>query len=298
MAGSKEIRTKIKSVQNTRKITKAMEMVSAAKLRRSQGRVTAGRPFADKLGEVLGRLVASIRASEGESLSHPLLEAREVKRVLYVAMAAERGLAGGYNANVIRQLGAILDEETRAVEVIVLGRKLRDYVRQRGITPFDEYLFLGDEIEFALAKEIAGKLMELFQSGEFDEINLIYTEFVSAMSQRPVVAKLLPIDDPGGKAAGEEESESEVAIDYLYEPSKKQVIDILLPRYVETQVYRAMMEAKTSEHAARMTAMRSASDNAGEMIEALTLSFNRARQASITKEISEIVGGAAAISGE
>lgn len=275
-----------------RQITKAMEMVAAAKLRRAQTRVTASRPFTDKLREVLARLVSAARKGEnGERLKHPLLEVREAKRVLYVVITADRGLAGGYNANIIRKLQGILEEETRELEIVAIGRKGRDFLRKIDITPLREYTQLGDEIAFSDARTIARELMEDFTSGRFDEINLLYTEFVSAITQRPIVERLLPVEEPA-------DQEDEGAVEYIYEPSPENVINILLPRFVETEVYGALMEAKASELGARMTAMRSASDNATEMIDELTLNYNRARQAGITKEISEIVGGAEAIAAD
>lgn len=294
MAGQsvRDIRRRITSVKNMRQITKAMEMVAAAKLRRAQTQVTASRPFTDKLREVLARLVSAARKAEGGGrVNHPLLEVREVKRVLYVVVTADRGLAGGYNANVIRRLQGILDEETREVEIVAIGRKGRDFLRKRGTPPLREYVQLGDEISFSVAKAVAGELMDDFTSGRFDEINLLYTEFVSAMTQRPIVERLLPVEEP-------EDQGEEGAVEYIYEPSPESVINILLPRFVETEVYGALMEAKASELGARMTAMRSASDNATEMIDELTLNYNRARQAGITKEISEIVGGAEAIAAD
>jgi len=291
MAGQsvRDIKRRISSVKNMRQITKAMEMVAAAKLRRAQTQVTANRPFTDKLREVLARVVSAARKSEA-GLRHPLLEQREVKRVLYVVITADRGLAGGYNANIIRRLQSILDEETREVAVIAIGRKGRDYLRKKGVVPLREHVQLGDEIQYSVARSIAAELMDEFTSGRFDEINILYTEFISAMSQRPVVKRLLPVEAPAG--------ESDEAVEYIYEPSPERVINILLPRFVETEVFGALMEAKASELGARMTAMRNASDNATEMIEQLTLNYNRARQAGITKEISEIVGGAEAIAAE
>ena len=301
----RDIKRRISSIKNTQQITKALEMVSAAKLRRTQNRVVASRPFADKLREVLVRLVASARAGEkGGSLSHPLLEAREVKRVLYVVVSADRGLAGAYNSNILRRLRAVLDEEEREWDVVAIGRKVRDFLRKREIEPVAEYTQLGDDVDWTTARQIAGYLMEAFTSGGYDAVYLLYTEFISAISQRPRLEQVLPIVDPGAarrsaldrRGARQPEAEAgQAAAEYLYEPSADSVLKILLPRYVETEVYRALMEAKASEHGARMTAMRNASDNAGELIEALTLSFNRARQASITKEISEIVGGAEAL---
>lgn len=289
----RDIKRRISSFKNMKQITKAMEMVSAAKLRRSQRQATEGRPFADKLQEVLVRLVESARGDSDAEIAHPLLEKREIKRTLYVAVTADRGLAGGYNANIIRRLATLLDEAKTEVGVVAIGRRGRDYLRKRGIVPVDEYVQMGDEIDYMEAKAIAGRLMQYFTSGQYDAIYLLYTQFVSAISHRPVVEQVLPITAPTGSGEG-----GSAAREYIYEPSGDSVLNMLLPRYVETEVYRALMEAKASEHAARMTAMRNASDNAQELIESLTLSFNRARQASITKEISEIVGGAEALAAE
>lgn len=290
----RDIKRRISSFKNMQQITKAMEMVSAAKLRRAQRQATESRPFANKLEEVLARLVESARSGEsGGAFAHPLLEQREVKRTLYVVVTADRGLAGGYNVNILRRLAGVLKQSETEVGVVAVGRKTMDFLRKREMTPVADYAYLGDEIEYAVAKEIAGRLMELFVSGEYDAIHLIYTQFMSAISQRPVTQQVLPI-----KAPEHSPGEGSVAGEYLYEPSGDSVLNILLPRYVETEVYRALMEAKASEHGARMTAMRSASDNADDLIDSLTLTFNRARQASITKEISEIVGGAEALAAE
>lgn len=298
----RDIKRRIASVKNTQQITKAMEMVAAAKLRRVQNQVVASRPFANKLREVLGRLVASARGNEGAgALEHPLIEVRSVERVLYVVIAADRGLAGGYNANVLRRFQQTYTADDRQKGVVVIGRKARDFVRKMGIEPLEEHILLGDEIDFHKAKAIANDLMDAFTQRHYDEIHVIYTEFVSAISQRPKVERLLPISQSAAEEASDHGTSTDEGVvegvEYLYEPSPDAVLNILLPRYVETEVYRALMEAKASELGARMTAMRSASDNAGEMIEALTLSFNRARQASITTEISEIVGGAEALAG-
>lgn len=295
MAGqsTRDIKRRITSVKNTQQITKAMEMVAAAKLRRVQSQATQGRPFAEKLREVLVRLVTAARGrEEAASLEHPLLERRDVKRVLYVVVSADRGLAGGYNANLLRCAWMELEGEEREYEIVAIGRKARDFFEKRGIARRADHVQLGDDIDYAFARSLAHELMAAFTEKEFDEINLIYTRFISAVSQQPVVERLLPIEDPAAEAEGSDES-----LEYLYEPSPEAVLGILLPRYVETEVYRALMESKASELGARMTAMRNASDNAEEMIDALTLSYNRARQASITTEISEIVGGAEALTG-
>lgn len=298
MAGQsvRDIRRRITSVKNTQQITKAMEMVSAAKLRRSQHQVTAGRPFAAKLREVLARLTQAHKGGDGaKAPEHPLLDVREVKKVLYVLITADRGLAGGYNANLIRHFAGIQEDETRETAVIAIGRKGRDYLVKSGTKPLHEYLYIGDEVDYYFARQLAGQLMDYFTSGQYDEINLVYSQFISAVTQRPSMMRLLPLDE--AVSTVEEESE-EQGIDYIYEPDPQSVLGILLPRYVETEVYRILLESKASEHGARMTAMRNASDNAEEMIEMLTLTYNRARQAGITKEISEIVGGAEAIAAD
>lgn len=302
MAGQsmRDIKRRIRSVKNTQQITKAMEMVAAAKLRRSQQQVEAARPFAEKLHTVLTRLARS-QAEAAKPIEHPLLEVREVNRVAYVLVTADRGLAGGYNANIIRRASQAYQAEEREKALITVGRKGRDYFVRRGVTPYSEYSQLGDEIDFTEARRIAQELISAYESKAFDEIHLIYTAFVSAGVQRPTTTRLLPLETPAGDEAGSQTADSASgdgeALEYIYEPNPEAVLRILIPRYLETQVYRVLMEAKASELGARMVAMRNASDNAQEMIGELTLSFNRARQASITKELSEIVGGANALAG-
>ncbi|NLL18609.1 MAG: F0F1 ATP synthase subunit gamma [Clostridia bacterium] len=285
MAGMRDIKRRIRSIQSTQHITKAMKTVSAAKLRKTQAKVIAARPYSDKLAEVLGRLLADVGQYE-----HPLLATKEGNRVAYVVLTGERGFAGGYNTNVARLTEATIKENPQEDAVIIpVGRKGRDYFRRRGGNILREYLDIGDDPHYIQARELARELAALFEQGEVDKIYLVYTRFYSAIRHKPVVQQLLPVT-----AAPKEEEKAE-EIEYLYEPMKEGVLDTLVPRYLEVQMYRALLEAKTSEHGARMTAMESASDNAAEMIDKLTLSFNRARQAAITNEISEIVGGAAAL---
>lgn len=283
MAGMRDIKRRIRSVQNTQQITKAMKMVAAAKLRKAQARVVAARPYTDKLQEVLLRLVGTI-----EDFQHPLLESRPVQKVGYVVLAADRGLCGGYNANILRLAHRTLAEHDNAA-VVAVGRKARDYFRRRHFELVRDYVDLGDEPNYIQARELARQITGMYQEGVFDEVHLIYTEFISAIRQKQSIIKLLPIVKPDGEPAPDHQTA------YIYEPSPQEVLNTLLPRYVETIVYRALLEAKASEHGARMTAMGAATDNAAELIRKLTLSFNRARQAAITKEISEIVGGAAAL---
>lgn len=283
MASARDIRRRIRSIKSTQQITKAMKMVSAAKLRRAQESVVAARPYARKIQEVLGRLAGS-----AQDYSHPLLELRDGKKIGLVIITGDRGLCGGFNANLIRMAEHFMLDSEKEVAVVAIGRKGRDYFRRRGREITEEYINIGDNPTFIQGKELAKRLTALYSEGIFDEIHLMYTEFKSAMSQKPVILKLLPVEPV------EEEDQTKV-VEYIYEPSQAGVMDHLLPSYVETIVYRALLESKASEHGARMTAMSSATDNAVEIIAKLTLNLNRARQAAITKEISEIVGGAAAL---
>ncbi|MEL7567306.1 MAG: ATP synthase F1 subunit gamma [Dehalobacterium sp.] len=282
MASARDIRRRIRSVKNMQQITKAMKVVYAAKLKKAQASVIAARPYAKKIKEVLGRLAGST-----QEYSHPLLEERDVKKIGLVVITGDRGLCGGYNANIIRMTEHFMANTEKEVALVAIGRKGRDYFRRRGREITEEYINIGDNPTFIQGKELAKRLTALYSEGVFDEIHLMYTEFKSAMSQKPVTLKLLPVEPV--------KEESTKVVEYLYEPSQAGVMDHLLPSYVETIVYRALLESKASEHGARMTAMSSATDNAGEIIAKLTLNLNRARQAAITKEISEIVGGAAAL---
>ncbi|GAB6179326.1 ATP synthase F1 subunit gamma [Desulfotomaculum defluvii] len=282
MASARDIRRRIKSIKSTQQITKAMKMVAAAKLRRAQEAVVSARPFALKIKDVLSRVAA---ASGGAS--HPLLEVREVKTTAYVVIAADRGLCGGFNANVLRRAGGEVTDKNNSA-IVALGRKSRDYFNRRGFDVTASYVQLGESIEFSQAKEIARFVMDKYVAGEFDEVYLIFSEFVNVLTQRPVKVKLLPVETPTEEKKGP-------SVEYIFEPSAESVLASLLPTYVETTLFRAMLEAKAGEQGARMTAMDSATKNAKELIEKLTLSLNRARQAAITTEISEIVSGAAAL---
>ncbi|SHK51454.1 ATP synthase F1 subunit gamma [Desulforamulus aeronauticus] len=282
MASAQDIRRRITSVKNTQQITKAMKMVAAAKLRRAQEAVTSARPFALKIREVLSRVAA---ASGGAS--HPLLEVREVKKTAYVVITADRGLCGGFNANVLRRAATEVKDRNTS-DVVAVGRKSRDFFRRRGFELAASYVGLGENIQFHQAKEIARFVMDKYVAGYFDEVYLVFSEFVNVLTQRPVTVKLLPVETPAEESKGPK-------VEYIYEPNAEAVLSELLPTYVESTVFRAMLEAKAGEQGARMTAMDSATKNAKDMINKLTLSLNRARQAAITKEISEIVGGAAAL---
>lgn len=285
----KAILRRRKAVESTRKITKAMKLVAAAKLRKAQERVLAARPYARELTNILRRLVAA-----GAGADHPLLQPRQVPtpRVAYVVITADRGLAGSYNVNVLRRAQAALRAEVRPTVLVTVGRKARDFFTRRGRRPDHLWVGLGEEARLTLAREIIGRMIDLYHGGEVDEVRVVYTEFINAVTQRPKEIQLLPIPQPEDtEAAGTGTG----LVEYIYEPSAEDVLDTLVPKYVETMFFQTLLEAKASEHGARMTAMGSATDNATELIAKLSLQFNRARQAGITKEIAEIVGGAEAL---
>lgn len=303
----RDIRRRISGVRSIQQITSAMELVAATKLRRAQQTVETARPYADKLHEVLTRLIAaqsSEAARRRGGVQHPLLEQRTVERVCYVLVSADRGLAGAYNANINRLAEQTLSREERPYDLITIGRRGRDHLRRRGYTVYKDFVGIGDDVHFNQARDLSRELTEMYTSGQVDEVNLIYTRFISSGSQRPEVVPLLPLTSlAAAEETGTEVDEEafggvgEEAVEYVYEPSADTVLGLLLPRHIDMQIYSGLLEAKASEHIARMLAMRAATDNAGEMISALTLSFNRARQAAITKEIAEIVGGAEALGG-
>lgn len=289
MANARDIRRRIRSVKNTQQITRAMKMVAAAKLRRAQEAVQAARPYTVKLGQVLGR----VSNAAGGGVSHPLMEVREVAKTAHILITADRGLCGGFNTNVIRLATAELKQYDHP-GLIAVGSKGRDIFKRRsGVDIIAEYVGLGDDINFSQAKEIGQYVIDQYTAGAVDEVYLIFSEFVNTLTQRPVSVKLLPIEevaDTDNKA----DEEAEAMVSYMFEPNAEAVLSELLPKYIEVSIFRALLEAKAGEQGARMTAMDSATNNADEMIDKLTLSLNRARQAAITKEISEIVGGAAA----
>lgn len=284
----KAVLRRIKAVKSTQQITKAQKMVSVAKLRRAQEKVLAARPYARELAKTLGRLVKG-----GAGANHPLLAQRTgAPAVCYVLFTADRGLAGSFNVNVIRMAGNALKSDPRPLKLVTVGRKGRDFFRKRGVEPVMEFTGLGEEPGFGLAREMVNKLIALYLNGEVTEVRLIYTEFINAVSQRPVEVQLLPVVPPEGT-----EGDEGTSMEYIYEPSADEVLNTLVPRFAETVFYQALLESKASEHGARMTAMGNATDKAKEMIDKLTLMYNRARQAGITREISEIVGGANALQG-
>ncbi|MEC0248412.1 ATP synthase F1 subunit gamma [Paenibacillus chitinolyticus] len=283
--GIREIKRQIKSKQNTRQITKAMEMVAASKLKRAQTNAEASRPYADKIREVVFSVAAG-----SKGVQHPMLQVREVKRTGYLVLTSDRGLAGGFNANVLRKaLNAIRErhKSTDEYAVFVVGRKGKDFFKRRNIPVFEEVTGLSDSPTFADIKQLASSAVQNFIDGNYDELYVYYNQFHNAITQTPVEKKLLPLEQP--------ESGSSAVSSYEYEPSAEGVLEVLLPKYAETVIFSAVLESKASEFGARMTAMGSATKNATKMIAELTLSYNRARQAAITQEISEIVAGANAL---
>jgi F-type H+-transporting ATPase subunit gamma len=293
MANLLDIRRRIKSVKNTQQITKAMKMVSAAKLKRAQERAVSARPFAVKMAEVL----TDLASQAGEDFRHPLMDARGDARYLLVLVTADRGLAGAFNANIVKAAQSFLREhEGKAVEILALGRKGRDFFRRRAEV-VGEYVGIGGngKVEHAQALEVARDVMRRFTEDEgIDKVFVIFNEFRSVISQRVVVEQILPVSR-AEEVGGEDEAPREQnLVGYKYEQPPEEIFSQLLPRLVETQIYRALLESVASEQGARMTAMDSASKNAGELIQSLTLNMNRIRQASITREIIEIVSGAAA----
>jgi F-type H+-transporting ATPase subunit gamma len=280
-----DLRRRIRSVKNTQQITKAMKMVAAAKLRRAQDRVVAARPYAASLARMLANVAAAARGSEAAS-EQPLLAVRPEEKIQLVLVTADRGLAGAFNGNLIKGATTFLaDHAGKQVQIECVGRKGRDSFRRRGSVISGEHLGVLNAPTMADAKRIAGTLIERYASGEVDAVYLIYNEFKSVLAQKLIVTRVLPIAlDEGGDAPA----------DYIYEQPVGKLLGSLLPQYVETGLYRAFLESAAAEHAARMTAMDSATRNAGEVIDKLTLYMNRVRQASITKQIIEVVSGAAA----
>ena len=279
-----DIRRRIRSVKNTQQLTKAMKTVSAAKLRRAQERVFSARPYAEQLKKVLGNMTARL-----ENIEHPLLTVRPEERILFLVVTADRGLCGAFNSNILRSATAFLREhESQKVLLATAGRKGRDFFKRRGLPIMAEYVNIFSKLDYGHARDIAESIIQAYTQAEVDAVYIIYNEFKSVIQQRVVVEKVLPL----GKI---EIQGSEVQLDYIFEEPPQQIFNRLLPRYVEIQIYRALLESAAAEHGARMASMDTASRNAGEMIDMLTLNMNRIRQAAITREIIEVVSGAGAL---
>ncbi|MFV8782915.1 F0F1 ATP synthase subunit gamma [Microbulbifer sp. SA54] len=286
MAGGKEVRTKIASIKSTQKITSAMEMVAASKMRKAQDRMALGRPYASRIRAVIGHV-----ANANAEYQHIYLQEREVKRVGYILVSTDRGLCGGLNVNVfktaIREMHS-WDKQGVGVEICAVGNKAASFFNNIGGSVVAAVRDLGDQPK---AKQLIGSvkvMLDRFANGDIDRLFLVSNEFVNTMTQKPQVQQLLPLKK-------DEDEQLQHEWDYLYEPEPVELLDGLLARYIESQVYQAVVENKACEQAARMIAMKNATDNAGELIDALQLVYNKARQAAITQELSEIVGGAAAV---
>jgi F-type H+-transporting ATPase subunit gamma len=279
-----DIRRRIRSVKNTQQLTKAMKMVSAAKLRRAQERVMSARPYANQLKSVLGSLAGKL-----ENISHPLLEVRPEERILAIVVTADRGLCGGFNSNIIKAAQTfLLENGANDKRMFSVGRKGRDYFKRRTVNIVSEYVNFFSRLGVADARDISQQVVEMYTKAEVDAVYLIYNEFKSVIQQRIVVEKLLPL------GADVQATQGADSVDYIFEQPPQEILNRLLPRYVEIQVYRALLESAAAEHGGRMAAMDAASRNAGEMIDSLTLNMNRIRQAAITREIIEVVSGAGA----
>jgi F-type H+-transporting ATPase subunit gamma len=304
-----DYRRRVRSVKNTQQITRAMKFVAAAKLRRAQEGVFAARPYAREILRVLRSAAARM-----ENIAHPLLARRTEDKILVVVLTGDRSLAGAFNSNVIRLAGEFIrDHSSKKIELMVIGKKGRDTFRKRGLNFVGEYLDVSAKVEFSKAKEISARIADLYIRGEVDAVYAIYNEFKNVMVQNLQVQKLLPIDPDvvESEKKGDEKSLAshagpegslpmerapkgdEFLVDYIYEQPVEEIFKALMPRYLETEVFRILLESAAAEHAARMTAMDAATRNASELIDKLTLQMNKIRQAGITKEIIEIVSGAA-----
>jgi F-type H+-transporting ATPase subunit gamma len=284
MANLKEIRNRIASVSSTMQITSAMKMVSAAKLKKAQDAITAMRPYADKLTELLQNLSATLDADSGSKYS----EQRELKNVLIVAITSNRGLCGAFNSNIIKQANLVAERYDAKVSVVAIGKKANDAL-SKNFEIISNQSPVYDDLTFDNVAAIAEMLMAQFETKAFDKIELVYNKFKNAATQVIMTEQFLPIEPI--------ESDSAVSLDYIFEPSKEEIVETLIPKSLKTQLYKAIRDSFASEHGARMTAMHKATDNATELRDQLKLTYNKARQASITNEILEIVGGAEALNG-
>jgi F-type H+-transporting ATPase subunit gamma len=286
MSGAKEIRTKIKSIKNTQKITKAMEMVAASKMRKAQDRMAAGRPYAERIRSVIGHLKHA-----NPDYRHPFMDERDAERIGFIVVSSDRGLCGGLNSNLFkRTLGAILEwqDKGKEVEVCVIGAKALGFFKRVEVEMAGSVTHLGDTPHVEQLIGTIKVMLDKYRDGEIDRLYLCHNRFVNTMTQEAVVSDVLPLPD-------EEGDELQSHWDYIYEPSASDLLDAFLMRYIESQVYQGAVENIACEQAARMVAMKSATDNAGDLINELQLIYNKARQAAITQEISEIVSGAAAV---
>lgn len=287
MAGAKEIRTKIKSIKNTQKITRAMEMVAASKMRRAQERMRASRPYAERINAVVSHL-----ASGRLEYVHPYLIEREVKRVGFMIISSDRGLCGGLNANLFRATVHSMrqwHEKNIPIDICAIGKKAEQFFHRFGGNIIASESHLGDKPGIQDVIGTVKVMLDAYDAGKIDRLYLVYSKFVNTMSQQPQIDLLLPVE------AKESEEDKKYSWDYIYEPAARELLEALLVRYIESLVYQGLVENIASEQAARMVAMKNASENAGELIDELQLMYNKARQSAITRELSEIVAGAAAV---
>ncbi len=292
MATIRQLRRRIQSVKNTAKITNALQLVAASKMRRAQGRALQAKPYSEKLRSVIADLAAA--TLDPEKPAHPLLVTREVQNIGLLHITPDRGLCGGLNSNLNRAAGTFVATQREPVEVIAVGKKGRDFFIRARVNVVAEFTDLGDYPGAAQVAPIARLVIDDYLAGVFDRVYISYPEFVSTATQRPVIRQLLPIEPPQAETAP---GESTFAQDYIFEPSPQEVLAELLPRYVETQIYEAILQNAASFQSAQMVAMKNATDNANEITRELTLTYNKARQEQITKELLDIVGGAAALEG-
>lgn len=295
MASLKEVRNRIVSVNSTQQITKAMKMVSAAKLRKAQEAITQMRPYAQKLTE----MISTVSNNTESAKENPYTTVKNVEKVLIIAVTSDRGLCGAFNANIGKATTALISEkyasqqENGNVEILTIGKKGSEYLNRRGYNVNDKFTHVYSKISFSAVKEAAEFAMAGFKEGKYDVVELIYNEFKNVATQILRTEQMLPIVE---KKEENQTTTKKVSTDYIFEPSEEEIISELIPKALKLQVYKAVLESNASEHGARMTAMDKATDNAGELIKALKLEYNRSRQAAITKEILEIVGGAEALS--
>lgn len=317
MGSLRDIRLKIRSVKNISQITQAMKLVAAAKLRRVQERVEQGKPYSQTMAQLVGMLAPHVR-----DFQHPLLEEREeVSAIGIVVISADKGLAGSYNSNILRVAHQFVDKKIadlegvdsngrERVQLITVGKKATEYFTKRGYHVVHDYLSVGDQADYGEVRNISNAITGLFLNGQVDEIHIGFTEFINTISQRPQVVKFLPIEPPTGSEGEstlddtpastleqENQNSGSENLEFIFEPSAPELLSVLLPRFVETRIYQLLLEAVASEFGARMTAMTNATKNADEQIEELTLVANRTRQAMITTELLDIVGGAEALKG-
>ncbi|MCT2535094.1 ATP synthase F1 subunit gamma [Aquibacillus koreensis] len=286
MASLRDIKTRINSTQKTKQITKAMQMVSASKMSKAELNAKAFVPYSEKIQEVVTHI-----ANSGEDAEHPMLKAREVKKTAYFVITSDRGLAGAFNSSILRAVYRTINENHTSPDeyvVIAVGRIGRDFCKKRGIPVINEIIGVSDQPNFADIKDLTSETVQLYIDEEIDELVIFYNHYVSAISQEVTKKKLLPLTDLT------DNSTTNATSMYEFEPNQQEILNVLLPQYAESLIYGALLDSKASEHASRMTAMQSATDNANELIDDLSLQYNRARQAAITQEITEIVGGAAA----